>query len=114
MPQHCSHRLQSLDVAVYGPFKALYNTSVDQWMKDHSISIYDSSGCFGVASERAMTPTNILASFRRTRILPFNRHVFTDTDFLPSSVTDRPMPTFLNATVGVDLMSATAKGIKEA
>ncbi|KAF2882705.1 hypothetical protein ILUMI_23438 [Ignelater luminosus] len=35
MPPHCSHRFQPLDVAVYGPLKAHYNTSVDQWMKDH-------------------------------------------------------------------------------
>ncbi|KAF2900413.1 hypothetical protein ILUMI_05773 [Ignelater luminosus] len=74
------------------------------------MSIYDISRCFGVAFQRAMTPTNILASFRRTGIAHFDRHVFTDTDFLPSSVFDRPMPTMLNTTVGVDLMSATAEG----
>ncbi|KAF2895547.1 hypothetical protein ILUMI_10628 [Ignelater luminosus] len=86
-----------LDVAVCSPFKAHYNNSVDQWMKDHQgtpMSIYDVSGCFGVAFERAMTPTNILASSRRTGIVPFDPHVFTDTDFLPK----------------LYLMSATAEG----
>ncbi|KAF2886068.1 hypothetical protein ILUMI_20106 [Ignelater luminosus] len=82
-------------------------------MRDHPgtpMSIYNISGCFDVAFKRAMTPTNILASFKRTGFVPFDRHVFTDTDFLPSSVTDRPMPTILNTTVEVDLMSATAEG----
>ncbi|KAF2883453.1 hypothetical protein ILUMI_22720 [Ignelater luminosus] len=89
MPSHCSHRLQLLNVAVYGPLKAHYNTSVDQWMKDHPgtpMSIYDISGCCGVAFERAMTSINILARLKRTGIAPLDRHVFTDTDFLPSSV----------------------------
>ncbi|KAF2883524.1 hypothetical protein ILUMI_22640 [Ignelater luminosus] len=110
---HCSHRIQPLDVAIYGPLKAHYNTSVDQWMKDYPgtpMSLYDISGCFDAAFERAMTPINILASFRRTGIVPFDRHAFTDTDFLPSSVTDRPMPTILNTTIVIDLMSATAEG----
>ncbi|KAF2896676.1 hypothetical protein ILUMI_09491 [Ignelater luminosus] len=92
---------------------AHYNTSVDQWMKDDPgtpMSTYDISGCFDVAFERAMTPTNILASFSRTGIVPFDHYVFTDPDFLPTSVTDRPMPTILNTTVGVNLMSATAEG----
>ncbi|KAF2889522.1 hypothetical protein ILUMI_16651 [Ignelater luminosus] len=113
MPPHCSHLLQPLDVAVYGPLKKHYNTAMDQLMKDHTgtpMSIYDISGCFGVAFGRTTTPTHILASLRRTGIVHFDRHVFTDTDFLPSSVTDRPMPTILNTTVGVDLMFATAGG----
>ena len=32
IPPHTSHRLQPLDVAVYGPFKAYYNKSADDWM----------------------------------------------------------------------------------
>ncbi|KAF2884957.1 hypothetical protein ILUMI_21234 [Ignelater luminosus] len=57
-----------------------------------------------------MTLSNILASFRKTGTVPFDRYAFTDIDFSPSSVTDRPMPTILNTTVEVDLMSATAEG----
>ncbi|KAF2906072.1 hypothetical protein ILUMI_00099 [Ignelater luminosus] len=88
MPLHCSHCLQPFDVAVYGLLETHCNTSVDQWIKDYSgtpMSIYDISGCFGVAFERAMTPTNILASFRRTGIAP------------------------VNTTAEVELMSATAQ-----
>ncbi|KAH0814052.1 hypothetical protein GEV33_008738 [Tenebrio molitor] len=31
-PPHCSHRLQPLDVSVYGPFKAYYNGAASAWM----------------------------------------------------------------------------------
>lgn len=43
-----------------------------------------------MAHQRSMTPGNILSGFRKTGIFPFDRHIFTETDFLPSSVTDRP------------------------
>ncbi|CAH1967356.1 unnamed protein product [Acanthoscelides obtectus] len=36
-----------------------------------------------------MTPENIMNGFRGTGIYPFNKNIFTDGDFLSSSVTDR-------------------------
>ena len=32
LPPHCNHRLQPLDVSVYGPFKARYNAASSSWM----------------------------------------------------------------------------------
>ncbi|CAB3244562.1 unnamed protein product [Arctia plantaginis] len=29
---HCSHRLQPLDVSVFGPFKARYRAGINDWM----------------------------------------------------------------------------------
>ena len=43
-PLHCSHRMQPLEVGVYGPFKRYFNTACDSWMLSHSaktITIYD-------------------------------------------------------------------------
>lgn len=37
-----------------------------------------------------MTPVNIRKSFMKTGIYPFDRHIFSEVDFMPSSVTDRP------------------------
>ena len=31
-PPHCSHRLQLLDVLVYGPFKTYFNSACQSWM----------------------------------------------------------------------------------
>lgn len=38
-----------------------------------------------------MTPINIASCFRKSGAFPFNRNFFTEGDFLPSSVTDRPI-----------------------
>ena len=40
--------------------------------------------------EKAMTPTNIIAGFKKTGILPLDEHIFDECDFLPSLVTDQP------------------------
>ncbi|KAK9718078.1 hypothetical protein QE152_g23406 [Popillia japonica] len=39
-----------------------------------------------------MKPENIYAAFKKAGILPYDRHIFKEEDFLPSSVTDRPVP----------------------
>lgn len=43
-PPHCSHRLQPLDVGVYGPFKHYCATAQDNWMRNNpgkTMSIYE-------------------------------------------------------------------------
>lgn len=45
-----------------------------------------------VLSARAMTPNNIINAFKKTAIFPYDPHVFSDDDFLPSSVSERPFP----------------------
>lgn len=32
LPAHCSHRLQTLIISVYAPFKSAYNTAAQDWM----------------------------------------------------------------------------------
>ncbi|KAJ8937365.1 hypothetical protein NQ314_011911 [Rhamnusium bicolor] len=93
-PPHCSHKLQSLDRAVYGPLKKAVNSACDNWMRNNpskTMSIYDIPGILKIALPLALTQTNIQAGFRCTGIFPFNRDIFTQLDFAPSSITDRPM-----------------------
>lgn len=45
------------------------------------------------AFSESFTISNICKSFEKTGIYPFNSKIFTDDDFLPSSITDRPDPT---------------------
>lgn len=35
-PPHCSHKLQPLDVAVYGPFKRYMSSAQDAWMRNNA------------------------------------------------------------------------------
>lgn len=43
-PPHCSHRLQPLDVTVFGPFKARYRATINNWMTTNpgkTVTIYN-------------------------------------------------------------------------
>lgn len=94
-PPHCSHKLQPLDRSVFGPLKTFFNAACDGWMKSNpgkTICIYDIPSLVKLAFPRAATPSNIMAGFKVTGIYPFNREIFTDIDFMPSYVTDRPAP----------------------
>ena len=90
-PPHCSHRLQPLDVSVFGAFKCFYNRFCDAWMTSHPgklITIYEVGELAGSAFVKAFTPENITSGFKKTGIYPFNSEVFTDDMFLPTYVTD--------------------------
>lgn len=92
-PPHCSHKLQPLDRSVYGPFKKAVNTACDGWMRTNpgkTMTIYDIPGIVATALPRAMTLSNVQAGFRNSGIFPYNRQIFSDLDFAPSYVTDRP------------------------
>lgn len=94
-PPHCSHRLQPLDRSVYGPFKKAVNSASDNWLRNNpgkTMTIYNIPEIVRIALPLALTQNNIQAGFRATGIMPFNRDIFTEIDFAPSYVTDRPMP----------------------
>ena len=94
-PPHCSHRLQPLDVGVYGPFKRFVNLTMDSWMKKHPgtrMTIYDIPEIVATALPQAATPKNIMSGFSATGIWPFNANVFDDSDYMPCEVTDQPDP----------------------
>ena len=68
---------------------------MDSWMMRNPgkpISIYEIAHCVGIAHQKTMTPASITAAFRKTRIFPFDKTIFTEADFLSSTVTDRPAP----------------------
>lgn len=93
-PPHCSHKLQPLDVSIYGPFKRFYASYCDSWMTGHpgsSISIHKVCRMAGQAYIRAFTMENIVSSFRATGIYPFNQDIFPQDAFMGSLVTDIPL-----------------------
>ena len=80
-PPHCSHRMQPLDVSIYGPFKRYYNAACTAWMLStpgRALASYDIAALSGQAYYRAFIPANITAGFSKTGIYPVNREVFTD------------------------------------
>ncbi|XP_011859139.1 PREDICTED: tigger transposable element-derived protein 6-like [Vollenhovia emeryi] len=94
-PPHCTHKLQPLDRSVYGPLKKAINTASNAWIHNNpgkTMKIYDIPSIVATAFPLAVTPSNIQAGFTNTGISPFNRNLFTEVDFAPSYVTDRPNP----------------------
>ncbi|XP_045457548.1 MFS-type transporter clz9-like [Melitaea cinxia] len=104
-PPHCSHRLQPLDVSVYGPFKARYREAMNAWMISQpgkTVPIYEVAQFANTAYVAAFSMENVIAGFQKTGIHPFNKNTFTEDDFLTSFVTDRPMPELRDAEVTTD------------
>ena len=90
---HTSHKLQPLDRTVYGPFKRYYNSVLGNWMKENPVTAFFIYGIAQLAKqpfELAFTPKNILSGFPSTGIFPLNPDVFTNDDFTPSTIKDRP------------------------
>lgn len=93
LPPHCSHKMQPLDLSVFGPFKSYYNTSVDSWLlrnPGRTMTIYQIAECVGESFLRACTPSNITAGFRRSGIHPLDIDIFDESDFIMSEVSNRP------------------------
>ncbi|XP_034065436.1 uncharacterized protein LOC117542069 isoform X1 [Gymnodraco acuticeps] len=103
LPPHTSHRMQPLDVTVYGPFKTLYNRALDGWMRSNpgkTVSIYQIAGLVNEAFLSAVTPRNITSEFKSTGIFPYNRDIFPEEAFAPFMVSDRPNPELQPASTG--------------
>lgn len=95
-PPHCTHKLQPMDRAVFGPVKKAVNTSCDNWMRSNPgkvMSIYDIPGIVKTSFDIAVTPRNISSGFIHTGLWPVNTEIFQDADYLPSQITDRSLAT---------------------
>ncbi|KAF2891293.1 hypothetical protein ILUMI_14880 [Ignelater luminosus] len=94
-PPHCSHRLQPLDLSVFGPFKRQCSSRIDAWLKKNpgkTFRIHDLPKIINQAHLKAMPSAHIVSGFSPGRISRFNADVFDDSGFLSAFVTDRPNP----------------------
>lgn len=88
-PPHCTHKLQPLDVSVFGPVKSYYETEVLAWHRNHTnqrLEIADIPELACKAIDLALTPTNIKSGFRASGISPYNPNIFTDSDFVQARI----------------------------
>lgn len=84
-PPHCSHKLQPLDVGVYGPLKNYVARLQTNWMINNpgkTMTIYDLPGIVREAFPLAFTPNNIVHSFTKAGIWPCNEFVLAMTTLL--------------------------------
>lgn len=91
-PPHYTHKLQPLDVRIFSPFKSYYDNAINSWMISNPgvpVTIYHIAGFVREALSKAATSLNIIASFEKPGIFPFNRSVFQDSDYIMSKVTEQ-------------------------
>jgi len=91
---HTTHKIQPLDVSLFGPIKRFYEQEINIFQNNYSgriINQYDVAKIFCPAYLKGATPHNAVSGFKCTGIWPFNPTIFGDEEFAPASVTDRPL-----------------------
>jgi hypothetical protein len=86
-PPHTSHKLQPLDVSVYGPFKIYCSIAFNDWMTSNpgkAITIKDIAYLTNTAFQSAFTQKNITQSFEKSGLWPVSRLAFKDEEFAAS------------------------------
>lgn len=84
-PPHCSHRMQPLDVSVFGPVKRIYNAMHSAWVKENSgktMNFIVIPKFVGQALKEGANAENIIAGFRATGIAPFDAAVYKNNVFV--------------------------------
>ncbi|KAJ8962885.1 hypothetical protein NQ318_001294 [Aromia moschata] len=90
-PPHTTHKVQPLDVAVYGPVKRYFEQEINTFQKQHPgriVGQYDVARLFREAYLKGASPRNGVSGFASSGIWPFNPNIFGDEDFTPSDATD--------------------------
>ena len=81
LPSHTSHALQPLDVSCFKPFKTAFRKIRDNWTllnKGKKVQKTDLCEWTSLALDKALTPKNIQAGFKKTGIWPLNENATTN------------------------------------
>ncbi|KAG5880093.1 hypothetical protein JTB14_011596 [Gonioctena quinquepunctata] len=85
-PPHTTHRLQPLDVGVFGPFEAKLKIAFNDWHVNNPLTIYNIPKLAKIAYLESFNCNNIASAFETTGIWPFNKLTFSEEDFAPVQV----------------------------
>ncbi|KII90588.1 hypothetical protein PLICRDRAFT_106023, partial [Plicaturopsis crispa FD-325 SS-3] len=84
-PSHCTHKLQPLDVMIFGPLQRVWAARCDTLAdigqiitKENLIDEYLA------ARDEVIRPSVIRSAFKKTGIQPFDPTVFGEQDYMPS------------------------------
>lgn len=91
LPPHCSHKMQPLDVAFMGPFNTFYVQSIERFLRNNPgrvVTQYQVSRLLGEAYLKAAIPTIAINGFKKCGIVPINRDMFTEADFVAAETTE--------------------------
>lgn len=94
-PPHTTHKLQPLDRSFMKPFKGQYNHACSLWMRANAgtrINDYDIAKLVDESYKRVCRLDIAVNGFSCTGIFPFNPEIFTDLDYMGSSLTEMDPP----------------------
>lgn len=123
IPPHSSHKLQPLDRCFFKTLKTYFAEASNNWLVSNPgrvITQFQMSELFGVAYLKSASVGKAVNSFKSCGIFPMNPSVFTEEDFLPSSVTnmvqsqnefDLAQPTFTNSLTSTPPSIANAETV---
>ena len=96
IPPHTSHRLQPLDVGVFGPLQRVWQKRCLRFLEEtgQGISRQNVVKEYMAARTESMKEETILSAWTKSGIRPLNPQVFTEEDFAPSyaSSINPPLP----------------------
>jgi hypothetical protein len=94
LPPHTTHKLQPLDVGVFGPFQRAWSERCDEVVEDtgEEKPREDFVKEYVDVCSKTFKSTTIITAFRKSSCWPVNCDVFTDEDYAPSI----PMSTSLH------------------
>jgi hypothetical protein len=85
LPAHTTHRLQPLDVGIFGPLSKQLSKDIDGKLEDgERVTKVNFIEVYLNARNTAFLPDTIISAFRSSGICPLNPNVFTAADFAPS------------------------------
>ncbi|XP_021190041.3 uncharacterized protein LOC110376038 [Helicoverpa armigera] len=116
LPPHTSHRMQSLDTGFFGPLKKAYATACDNWQVSNigrAITQFQVARIFCTAYMKVASIERAKKSFESCGIWPFNDQHFSDEDFAPSEVTDRPEPMVDSSQINDPIITSAIALIQE-
>ena len=84
LPPHSTHKMQPLNVGFMGPFKTYYAQEIETWLANNPGRVVMPLliiRLFGAAYTKPATMEASVNAFRKTGLVPCNRHIFRDNEF---------------------------------
>lgn len=88
LPPHTTHRLQPLDVGVFGPLQKGWAERCDEILEEtgYPMEIHDVVKEYMAVRKESFKSETILQAWRKSGLRPLDPSIFTEKDFAPSWV----------------------------
>ena len=93
-PPHCTHKMQPLDVGVFGPVKTTYAVKQHEWQQSNAGKLFEIHHVAETVDKALIvscTAQHIRTAFETTGIFPVNVNIFTEDHFLASNLSEQSL-----------------------